>query len=233
MLPAEVPSGAAVAATAASQICTPGHYHAANFVPLWLDLAPDESASLCVLQSLQALGAASWLPSLLRCDTWTYQRTAYQSDRMLPCRAHQSGRHCDLHAGDRAAVGRRQRMAAHPGNADRGGRQPRRRGGAPARSQAGAGLAGVQPPRLAAAWADGGVLLHASLGLACASCACAEVRGLLNVCLLLYVQFEKYSAAEPGQPGGQGEYPVQAGFGWTNGVALMLLERFGWQPADA
>ena len=40
----------------ASRTCTPGHYHAANFIPLWLDLSPDENASLCVLQSLQAVG---------------------------------------------------------------------------------------------------------------------------------------------------------------------------------
>ena len=44
------------------------------------------------------------------------------------------------------------------------------------------------------------------------------------------MQFEKYNAKEPGQPGGNGEYPVQAGFGWTNGVVLMLLEQYGWHP---
>ncbi|KAB0347135.1 hypothetical protein FD754_011992 [Muntiacus muntjak] len=30
-----------------------------------------------------------------------------------------------------------------------------------------------------------------------------------------------------GQPGGGGEYGVQEGFGWTSGVALMLLDRYG------
>lgn len=29
-----------------------------------------------------------------------------------------------------------------------------------------------------------------------------------------------------GLPGGGGEYDVQLGFGWTNGVALRLLETF-------
>jgi len=39
--------------------------------------------------------------------------------------------------------------------------------------------------------------------------------------------FEKYDARELGAGGGGGEYDVQIGFGWTNGVALSLLERFG------
>ncbi|EIE21836.1 glycoside hydrolase [Coccomyxa subellipsoidea C-169] len=42
--------------------------------------------------------------------------------------------------------------------------------------------------------------------------------------------FEKYDASKPGDPGGDGEYPVQAGFGWTNGVALSLLQDYGWNP---
>ncbi len=28
-----------------------------------------------------------------------------------------------------------------------------------------------------------------------------------------------------------GEYSVQSGFGWTNGVMLSLLERYGWDPS--
>lgn len=36
--------------------------------------------------------------------------------------------------------------------------------------------------------------------------------------------FEKYDALEPGKYGGGGEYVVQAGFGWTNGVVLELLD---------
>lgn len=38
--------------------------------------------------------------------------------------------------------------------------------------------------------------------------------------------FEKYSAVEPGHQGSGGEYVVQDGFGWTNGVALELLQRY-------
>ncbi|XP_973891.2 trehalase [Tribolium castaneum] len=36
--------------------------------------------------------------------------------------------------------------------------------------------------------------------------------------------FEKYDAERVGEPGGGGEYEVQEGFGWTNGVALMLIK---------
>ncbi|XP_066585009.1 trehalase-like [Prorops nasuta] len=36
--------------------------------------------------------------------------------------------------------------------------------------------------------------------------------------------FEKYSAIEPGQAGGGGEYQIQTGFGWTNGVVLGFFE---------
>uniref|UniRef100_A0A452SZZ6 Trehalase n=1 Tax=Ursus maritimus TaxID=29073 RepID=A0A452SZZ6_URSMA len=39
--------------------------------------------------------------------------------------------------------------------------------------------------------------------------------------------FEKYDISNGGQPGGGGEYEVQEGFGWTNGVVLMLLDRYG------
>ncbi|KAM7235585.1 hypothetical protein CapIbe_012771 [Capra ibex] len=37
----------------------------------------------------------------------------------------------------------------------------------------------------------------------------------------------QYDISNGGQPGGEGEYEVQEGFGWTNGVALMLLDRYG------
>ena len=37
--------------------------------------------------------------------------------------------------------------------------------------------------------------------------------------------YEKYSCEEVGQGGG-GEYTVQTGFGWTNGVSLSLLARY-------
>ncbi|EFB27349.1 hypothetical protein PANDA_021314 [Ailuropoda melanoleuca] len=39
--------------------------------------------------------------------------------------------------------------------------------------------------------------------------------------------FEKYDISNGGQPGGGGEYEVQEGFGWTNGVVLMLLDCYG------
>jgi len=40
------------------------------------------------------------------------------------------------------------------------------------------------------------------------------------------LMFEKYYAPIPGSPGGGGEYIIQAGFGWTNGVALTLLNEY-------
>lgn len=43
--------------------------------------------------------------------------------------------------------------------------------------------------------------------------------------------FEKYSAVKPGHQGSGGEYEVQDGFGWTNGVALELLQRYGKELA--
>lgn len=39
--------------------------------------------------------------------------------------------------------------------------------------------------------------------------------------------FEKYSCVQPGGHGGGGEYSVQSGFGWTNGIVLELLQRYG------
>jgi hypothetical protein len=39
--------------------------------------------------------------------------------------------------------------------------------------------------------------------------------------------YEKYNAKEVGFPGGGGEYIVQDGFGWTNGVILWILKRYG------
>ncbi|KAL7015080.1 hypothetical protein ACKWTF_016270 [Chironomus riparius] len=39
--------------------------------------------------------------------------------------------------------------------------------------------------------------------------------------------FEKYMATELGGHGGGGEYEVQTGFGWTNGVILDLLDHYG------
>ncbi|XP_075765691.1 trehalase isoform X2 [Pelodiscus sinensis] len=39
--------------------------------------------------------------------------------------------------------------------------------------------------------------------------------------------FEKYSVDGDGNPGTGGEYQVQEGFGWTNGVVLQLLDIYG------
>ncbi|XP_033320650.1 trehalase [Bombus bifarius] len=38
--------------------------------------------------------------------------------------------------------------------------------------------------------------------------------------------FEKYDSLTPGKSGGGGEYDVQSGFGWTNGVVLEFLNTF-------
>ena len=39
--------------------------------------------------------------------------------------------------------------------------------------------------------------------------------------------FEKYNAITVGESAGGGEYTVQVGFGWSNGVSLWVLEHFG------
>lgn len=39
--------------------------------------------------------------------------------------------------------------------------------------------------------------------------------------------YEKYSALELGGHGGGGEYEVQLGFGWSNGVVMDLLSKYG------
>jgi len=41
------------------------------------------------------------------------------------------------------------------------------------------------------------------------------------------MMFEKYDVTTRGLPGGGGEYVVQDGFGWTNGLALYLLQLYG------
>lgn len=41
------------------------------------------------------------------------------------------------------------------------------------------------------------------------------------------MMFEKYNAKVVGMPGNGGEYEVQEGFGWTNGVALKFLADYG------
>lgn len=43
--------------------------------------------------------------------------------------------------------------------------------------------------------------------------------------------FEKFNATDPDAAGGGGEYTVQIGFGWTNGVVLWSAGRYGkWLP---
>ncbi|KAK7022014.1 hypothetical protein SK128_022928 [Halocaridina rubra] len=42
-----------------------------------------------------------------------------------------------------------------------------------------------------------------------------------------HAMFEKYNVEIMGLPGGGGEYDVQLGFGWTNGVAMHLLDIYG------
>ncbi|XP_012271873.1 trehalase [Orussus abietinus] len=44
--------------------------------------------------------------------------------------------------------------------------------------------------------------------------------------------FEKYDAVFPGQYGGGGEYTVQAGFGWTNGIVFEFLDIYPNVTAD-
>lgn len=38
--------------------------------------------------------------------------------------------------------------------------------------------------------------------------------------------FEKYDAMQLGRYGGGGEYQVQSGFGWTNGVVLQFINQY-------
>ena len=40
--------------------------------------------------------------------------------------------------------------------------------------------------------------------------------------------FEKFSNLEIDSAGRGGEYTVQAGFGWTNGVALWIAQTYGY-----
>lgn len=44
---------------------------------------------------------------------------------------------------------------------------------------------------------------------------------------------EKYDGVVPGVEGGGGEYSVQTGFGWTNGVMLYFLQKYGWVPGNS
>lgn len=50
----------------------------------------------------------------------------------------------------------------------------------------------------------------------------ANIRGYMDN----QEMFEKYDAEHSGKYGGGGEYTVQSGFGWTNGVALELIKKY-------
>jgi len=39
--------------------------------------------------------------------------------------------------------------------------------------------------------------------------------------------YSQYDALNPGKYGGGGDYTVQSGFGWTNGVIMELLNTYG------
>jgi len=52
------------------------------------------------------------------------------------------------------------------------------------------------------------------------------LRNVLRSELESGIFYEKYNCTGTGRPGGGGEYTVQEGFGWTNGVALSLLAKY-------
>jgi len=56
--------------------------------------------------------------------------------------------------------------------------------------------------------------------LSCNHCGWSETGGVNNGHM-----FEKYDVNTRGVPGGGGEYEVQMGFGWTNGVVLQFISR--------
>ena len=53
------------------------------------------------------------------------------------------------------------------------------------------------------------------------------MRGNLAAWRKTNFMYEKYSAVDAGLGGGGGEYTPQVGFGWSNGVALTLLAKYG------
>jgi len=48
-----------------------------------------------------------------------------------------------------------------------------------------------------------------------------------------HAMFEKYHAVNPGEVAGGGEYEIQTGFGWSNGVLLELLHKYGDRLSSA
>nr|XP_020650481.1 trehalase [Pogona vitticeps] len=59
------------------------------------------------------------------------------------------------------------------------------------------------------------------------------VRTNLAVYQRYHNMFEKYDVEGDGKPGAGGEYEVQEGFGWTNGVVLQLLDLYGERLTSA
>lgn len=48
-----------------------------------------------------------------------------------------------------------------------------------------------------------------------------------NLILMAFYHFNQYRADIPGEPGGGGLYDVVVGFGWSNGVIIDFLEKYG------
>ncbi|XP_063916174.1 trehalase-like isoform X2 [Zophobas morio] len=59
------------------------------------------------------------------------------------------------------------------------------------------------------------------------------IESMIKVAEETQEMFEKYSAVFKGMYGGGGEYEVQTGFGWTNGVVLELIELYFINKKDA
>lgn len=56
----------------------------------------------------------------------------------------------------------------------------------------------------------------------------ANMRGFIET----EKMFEKYDAERSGSYGGGGEYTVQSGFGWTNGYALEVIQKYYVKGGD-
>jgi alpha,alpha-trehalase len=74
-----------------------------------------------------------------------------------------------------------------------------------------------------------GLRAYAILPLA-ESIACRWMSSVNRVYAENHKLVEKYDVMATGRPGGGGEYPLQDGFGWTNGVMRKLISLY---PADA
>jgi alpha,alpha-trehalase len=88
--------------------------------------------------------------------------------------------------------------------------------------------------RLGAAAVDerGGVasIRYFSSGREAETIACRWMLGVNRVYAENGKLVEKYDVIATGRPGGGGEYPLQDGFGWTNGVMRELMSLY---PADS